>query len=204
MSVRLFNQIKDIVTKHDGAGAVAANDAVNELTRLLLEEDAKPVNDREMIPCKSGPGYVHFGLRDFNACKICNPLVNESATPTRTSSTGAIRNKLLGEEFRFDLLDSNDSAMRRLAKVFALGFKKYGPDNWKKGFPNSEYYAHAREHMLAWASCPSNLNRTEDDIAHACWNLMAIMWNEEHLPQMCDFPSPTPVNDSIQAYQQKH
>lgn len=113
-------------------------------------------------------------------------LVNE--TP-KVSTTGAVRSKLLAEGFRFDLLDSNDSAMRRLAAVFALGFKKYGADNWKRGFPNSEYYAHAREHMLAYAShkkcCEGD---PEDDIAHACWNLMAIMWNEEHLPEMCDFP----------------
>lgn len=99
--------------------------------------------------------------------------------------TGAKRSKLLASEVRFDLLDSNDSAMRRLAKVFAVGFKKYGPDNWKKGFPNSEYYAHAREHMLAWIKGKKSL---EDDLAHAVWNLCAIMWNEEHLPEMCDFP----------------
>jgi hypothetical protein len=122
------------------------------------------------------------------------PLVNE--TP-KVSSTGAVRSKLLAEELRFDLLDSNDSAMRRLAAVFALGFKKYGADNWKKGFPNSEYYAHAREHMLNYASTPKDCIREEDDLAHACWNLMAMMWNEENLPEMCDFPVKVNMNIGI-------
>lgn len=141
---------------------------------------------------------------------VSQPLVNEkepkyivdNITGTRTlvnetpkvSTTGAVRSKLLGEQYRFDLLDSNGTAQRRLAAVYALGFKKYGPDNWKKGFPNSEYYAHAREHMINWIN---GVNSGEDDIAHAVWNLMAIMWNEENHPDMCDFPMGRKINKVV-------
>lgn len=114
------------------------------------------------------------------------PLVNENPTPVDAFGTGAVRHKKLSDKYRFDLLDSNDEAMRRLAATFAEGFQKYGADNWKKGFPASDLYAHAREHMLLWI----HGDATEDHLAHACWNLMAIMWMEKNRPEMIDFPDP--------------
>ena len=158
--------------------------------KSILESPISPHRQLEVIK------QVMFAYEDEPTPLKAPPmmdLVNENgaqACDMATVGTGAKRSKLLAEEVRFDLLDSNDSAMRRLAKVFALGFKKYGPDNWKKGFPNSEYYAHAREHMLKWIEAePWNCGPLpEDDLAHAVWNLCAIMWNEEHLPEMCDFP----------------
>jgi hypothetical protein len=122
------------------------------------------------------------------------PLVNESfkdsvirtnEAPVGAFGTGAVRQKKLTDQYRFDLLDSNDEAMRRLAATFADGFMKYGADNWKKGFPASDLYAHAREHMLLWI-CG---DKSEDHLAHACWNLMTIMWMEKNRPEMMDFPS---------------
>lgn len=111
------------------------------------------------------------------------PLVNE--TPVDAFGTGAVRHKKLTDSYRFDLLDSNDEAQRRLAATYAEGFAKYGADNWKKGFPTSDLYAHAREHMLLWISGDTS----EDHLAHCCWNLMAIMWMQKNKPEMCDFPA---------------
>lgn len=98
--------------------------------------------------------------------------------------TGAVREKRLGDRVRWDLLDSNDVALRRLAETFAEGYKKYGADNWKKGFPASELYNHAREHMLSWISG----DKSEDHLAHAVWNLCALMWQEEKKPEQMDYP----------------
>lgn len=101
-----------------------------------------------------------------------------------TSPTGAVRASAHSESVRYDLLLSNEVAMRRLAETFAEGFKKYGPVNWKKGFPVSELFAHFFDHIIKWISG----DKTEDHLAHACWNLMAIMWQEEHKPELQDFP----------------
>lgn len=105
--------------------------------------------------------------------------------PTKTQfDTGAVRDKRLGDRVRWDLLDSNDVALRRLAETFAEGYAKYGADNWKKGFPASELYNHAREHMLNWIGG----DKSEDHLAHAVWNLMALMWQEEKKPDQMDYP----------------
>lgn len=101
-----------------------------------------------------------------------------------TSPTGAVRAAAHSEQVRYDLLLSNDVAMRRLAETFAEGFKKYGPDNWKRGFPVSELWAHAFIHLIKWIAG----DKTEDHLAHACWNFMAIMWQEENKPELQDFP----------------
>ena len=100
------------------------------------------------------------------------------------SPTGAVRAAAHSEQVRYDLLLSNDVAMRRLAETFAEGFKKYGPDNWKRGFPVSELWAHAFIHLIKWI----NGDKSEDHLAHACWNFMAIMWQEENKPELQDFP----------------
>lgn len=111
-----------------------------------------------------------------------------AASPTQNEKaqfdTGAVRDKRLGDRVRWDLLDSNDVALRRLAETFAEGYKKYGADNWKKGFPASELYNHAREHMLLWIGG----DKSEDHLAHAVWNLCAIMWQEEKLTDQMDYP----------------
>lgn len=110
--------------------------------------------------------------------------------PTKTdaevfSPTGAVRSTIHGPDGpRYDLMMSNNVAMRRIAETFGEGFKKYGADNWKKGFPTSEYYNHAMIHLSAWTAG----DFSEDHLAHACWNLMAIMWQEENKPELQDYP----------------
>lgn len=104
-----------------------------------------------------------------------------------STETGAIRSEIVAAAVRYDLLDSNDVAMRRLAETFAEGFKKYGADNWKKGFKASELWQHMRIHLVAFITGDS----TEDNLAHACWNLMALMWVQEKKPELMDYP-PSP------------
>lgn len=99
--------------------------------------------------------------------------------------SGAVRAEKYGDKVRYDLLLSNDVAMRRIAETYAEGYKKgYAHDNWKKGFPVSELFAHAFIHLMKWISG----DKSEDHLAHACWNLMAIMWQEERKPEFQDYP----------------
>ncbi len=114
--------------------------------------------------------------------------MNKDTTST-TASTGAVRSKLyeMGHQFelRYDLMLDNDVAMRRIAEVFGEGFRKYPFRNWKKGFPESVYINHAFEHLRMYLTG----DQSEDHIAHACWNLMALMFAQERLPELLDLTS---------------
>lgn len=69
------------------------------------------------------------------------------------------------------------SAIRRLAEVFAEGAEKYGVDNWKRGGPSfiADLPSHVIEHLIAY----SEGDTTEDHLAHAMWNIMAMMYFQE-------------------------
>lgn len=109
-----------------------------------------------------------------------NPKIEEA-------STGCVRGTLYekgqgGFDNRLDLVLLNDVALRRLAATYGEGQGKYGTFNWQKGFPESVYLCHAMEHLLKYMSGES----TEDDLAHAIWNLMTLMWIQEKKPELLD------------------
>lgn len=60
-------------------------------------------------------------------------------------------------------------AIRRLASIFSEGAKKYGKDNYKKGFNDpdwvNERYDHAMDHLLKWKSG----DRSADHLAKVMW-----------------------------------
>lgn len=99
-----------------------------------------------------------------------------------TFTTGAQRGKENFNKFqhRFDLI--GPWAERRLAETFGEGSAKYGDYNYYKGIPESNLLNHALNHL--------NLHRTgdttEDHLAHAVWNLCAIMDMEELHPELLD------------------
>lgn len=99
---------------------------------------------------------------------------------SETTDTGAIRDKVYslgphGFPLRFDLVLSNDVGFRRLAETFGEGFLKYGADNWKKGFTESNLLCHALEHIRLYLSG----DRGEDHVTHAMWNLYTLTWMQE-------------------------
>lgn len=60
-------------------------------------------------------------------------------------------------------------AIRRLAFIFSEGARKYGKDNYKKGFNDAEWinerYDHAMDHLLKWKSG----DRSADHLAKVMW-----------------------------------
>lgn len=106
--------------------------------------------------------------------------------PNIETSTGAKRSNLYppGEKFpaRYDLLFRNASAMRRVAETYGEGEAKYGADNWMNGFPESVYVSHAIEHIRLHLAGDIG----EDHLAHAAWNIMALMWTQENKPELID------------------
>lgn len=92
--------------------------------------------------------------------------------------TGAKRGTEL--KLRFDLL--NEVAERRLAATQAEGAHKYGDNNYRKGMPAHDLLNHAMAHINAYRAG----NTSEDDLAHAVWNLCTLMFVEEKLPELMD------------------
>jgi hypothetical protein len=93
-------------------------------------------------------------------------------------STGAVRSKDVAGTTgahapRYDLI--TPVGLRRLAETYGEGAMKYGDHNWRKGIPISNLVNYALAHITAFLAG----DRTEDHLAHASWNLFAIMHFEE-------------------------
>ncbi len=86
---------------------------------------------------------------------------------------------------RYDLinLDIEDE----VARVFTFGSRKYSDRNWEKGMPISVHYASCRRHMLAFmAGEDYDKESGLHHLAHAIWNLGAMIWTSIMHPQLDD------------------
>lgn len=92
--------------------------------------------------------------------------------------TGA--NRGTAPALRYDLI--SPTFLERLAATCDEGQKKYGAGNYLKGIPCSNLLNHVYMHLEKWKEG----NMHEDDLAHAVWNIMAIMHFEKHNPSMLD------------------
>ncbi len=66
--------------------------------------------------------------------------------------------------------------------TYAEGAVKYGARNWLKGIPASDLINHAIRHIYLWLGG----DMSEDHLAHAVWNLLAVMHFEDTKPDMID------------------
>lgn len=82
--------------------------------------------------------------------------------------SGAERSDPTGKG-RFDLI--SPFALKRLAKVYEKGAIARGDRNWEKGMPYSRLIDSALRHINQYAAGEGD----EDHIAHAAWNLFAIL-----------------------------
>ena len=87
------------------------------------------------------------------------------------------------EDERFDLI--TPFGLRRLAQTCAEGAAKYGDHNWQKGLPASSTVNHALRHINLWLMG----DNSEDHLAHAAWNLLAVIHFEETRPELIDIPA---------------
>lgn len=103
----------------------------------------------------------------------------------QTFETGAVRDiNVAGAEgakpARYDLI--SPIGLRRLAETYAEGSIKYDDNNWRKGMPFSTTLNHAMAHIIAYMQG----DKSEDHLAHASWNLFALMHFESTMPAMND------------------
>lgn len=104
--------------------------------------------------------------------------------------TGAMRSGDADRE-RYDLI--SPIGLRRLAETYAEGAAKYGDRNWEHGFPASVVINHTLRHLNLWLDGDTR----EDHLAHATWNLFALMHFEELRPDVIDIPARQPEPNQV-------
>ena len=103
--------------------------------------------------------------------------------------TGAVRGTDCND-VRYDLI--SPIGLRRIAETYAEGSQKYGDSNWQKGIPTRDLLNHALKHLQLWQIG----NTDEDHLAHAAWNIIAMMHTEERMPELVSRPYEPGFNPS--------
>jgi len=74
-------------------------------------------------------------------------------------------------------------ALADIGRVGKYGATKYGTYNWLKGGPASQYFNCALRHLLKWwygkKGAGNDLESNSHHLAHAAWNMMAIVHLEK-------------------------
>jgi hypothetical protein len=89
-------------------------------------------------------------------------------------STGAVRDASIGKG-HFDSIPP--VALRKLAKRFEDGSRKYKRANWMKGIPLSHYENSLTRHILAWKEG----DESEDHAGAIIWNSCCMVWTDEEI-----------------------
>jgi len=79
---------------------------------------------------------------------------------------------------RFDLI--SPVALEALAETYAEGAAKYGDNNWLQGIPTSDLLNHALRHLNMW----QRGDTSEPHLAHAAWNVLAMIHFERTRPEL--------------------
>jgi len=163
---------------------------INDLNKNVLFSDKgiaeayyKPEGKLIKIDPDHNFPYIITNNEKNYAFKYAFVRLSQPSQPEQTKfSTGAVRSTDANST-RYDLI--SPVGLRRIAETYAEGAKKYGDNNWQKGMPASDTMNHAIRHLNLWLSG----DKTEDHLAHAAWNLIAIMHFEELKPDCIDVPT---------------
>lgn len=104
----------------------------------------------------------------------------------KTHETGAVRSTD-ADHVRFDLI--SPIGLQRLAETYAEGAEKYDEHNWRKGFKFSVLLNHAIRHIYLRLQGDTS----EDHLAHAAWNLFALMEFDQTRPELNDLHADQPT-----------
>jgi len=97
------------------------------------------------------------------------------------AETGSTRSSRDGKG-RFDLIPP--CALLRLARRYEGGAACHGDRNWEQGMSAGRCVDSAMRHLNQWVNC----ERDEDHLGAAMWNIAALMFLEEKMPQHLDMP----------------
>ncbi len=89
-------------------------------------------------------------------------------------STGAVRDASIGKGHFHSI---PPVALRKLAKRFEDGAKKYAKGNYLLGIPLSHFQDSLTRHTLAWAEGDTS----EDHAGAILWNAAVMVWTDEEI-----------------------
>lgn len=94
-------------------------------------------------------------------------------------------NKFDSDKLRFDLIPVD--ALTELAKVYTMGCKKYGENNWRKGLWWGRIFAALMRHLWAfWRGEELDKESGLSHVIHAMWGC-ATLFNYSHThPELDD------------------
>lgn len=116
-----------------------------------------------------------------NTQTIKKPAPNDADEIIKLKSGAKRSKKVAGEgkfPARFDLIST--VALRRIAETYGEGSLKYGDDNWLQGLDEKNLLQHALAHLNQYRAG----DESEDHLAHATWNLCALMHFQETRPDL--------------------
>lgn len=102
-------------------------------------------------------------------------VIETGAKRSNESAAGALA--------RYDLIPPGP--LKRWAEAFGEGVAKYGEDNWLKGFTARNLMNHLEAHIQMFKAG----DESEDHLAHAMWNLGALMHFQKTRPDLMDLPN---------------
>lgn len=108
----------------------------------------------------------------YSTVGTCKPVVE-----FHHFETGAVRSTDANGT-RFDLI--SPVALQALAETYAEGAAKYGDNNWLQGIPTSDLLNHALRHLNMWQQGDTS----EPHLAHAAWNILAMIHFEKTRPEL--------------------
>lgn len=85
-------------------------------------------------------------------------------------------------------------AVRACGRAFVEGAKKYGRDNWLKGFPQMGIINHALQHIFSYLDGDTS----EEHLGHAMWNIGVAIHQAKHRPDLMDLPPYRKVSEDEQ------
>jgi hypothetical protein len=69
------------------------------------------------------------------------------------------------------------TAIEAIIEVYMVGAKKYGIDNWKKGFQYSRIYDATLRHLTSfWKGQDKDEETGLYHLAQAAWNVITLLW----------------------------
>lgn len=88
-------------------------------------------------------------------------------------------------KLRYDLIPVEP--LRQVAEVYTMGAAKYAPRQWEGGMDWGRVYSAAQRHMsLFWSGQDLDEESGLPHLAHAAWNLLALLEYAETHPDLDD------------------
>ncbi len=162
-----FNEVQDSGKRQEfNTGSVRDTAEGKGTPHLIAGEALAKVHDYIKTALNFSDGYL-YTIQDI-LFRYSEFVVNREDNIGLVYEASAVTMEFISKEQENN---SYSATMRRLAKHYENGSRKYSANNWRKGQPVSRYYDSAMRHL--WSLMD---DKTDEDHASALlWNLIGII-----------------------------